>query len=66
MIVVMKHNPLVSIIIPCYNAEEYIEETLTSVFNQTFKSYEVIVVDDGSTDESLKILEKFKDRVVLI
>jgi len=46
----MKKNPKVSVIIPCYNLGEYIGETLESVFNQTFKDYEIIIVDDGSND----------------
>lgn len=47
-----------SIIIPVYNAEKYIEYTLNSIKNQTFKDYEVIIVDDGSTDNSNSICKK--------
>ena len=53
----MKH-PLISIIVPVYNCEKYIEECLRSVLNQKFQDYEVIVVNDGSKDDSLKICEK--------
>lgn len=48
-----------SIIIPVYNIERFLRECLNSVINQTAKSYEVIVVDDGSTDSSLSICEEF-------
>ena len=53
-----KENPLVSVIIPMYNAEEYIEECLQNLLNQTLKNFEVIVVDDCSTDKSLEVAEK--------
>lgn len=48
-----------SIIIPNYNKEQYIEETLNSIFNQTYKNFEVIVIDDASTDNSLEIINKY-------
>lgn len=57
----MGEKPLVSIIVSCYNGEKYISETLTSLINQTYSKIEVIVVDDGSTDESEKIIKSFKD-----
>lgn len=50
---------LVTIIIPCYNAEKYIAETIQSVINQTYKNWELIVVNDGSTDNSLNIIKEF-------
>ena len=46
----------VSVIIPVYNCDEYIGATLKSVINQDFDSYEIIVIDDGSTDNSLDII----------
>lgn len=54
----MKNKPIFSIIIPAYNVEEYIENTLQSVFNQTFKNYEIIIIDDCSTDSTVKVIEK--------
>lgn len=54
----------VSIIIPCYNAEKYISETLKSVFSQTFGDYEVLLIDDGSTDDSLQLVrEQYGEKV---
>ncbi len=48
-------KPLVSVIIPVYNVESYIGETLKSVFNQTFKDFEIVVVNDGSKDNTLHV-----------
>lgn len=52
--------PLVSVIIPLYNSENYISETLKSVYNQTYKNIEVIIVDDGSTDNSFNVAQYIK------
>ena len=54
------NNPLVSILIPCYNSEAYLAETLKCCVNQTYPNIEVVVVDDGSTDGSLKIAHQWK------
>ena len=56
----MNDFPLVSIIIPMYNAEHYISDTLNSVKKQTYKNYEVIVIDNASTDSSVLIVENMK------
>ena len=56
------HTPLVSVCINAYNTEKYICQTLDSVFNQTYKNLQVIVVDDASTDNTVKVItEKFTD-----
>ena len=49
-----------SIIIPVYNVEQYIKKCLDSVFAQTFKDYEVIVVNDGTKDNSMDIVKDYK------
>ncbi len=54
-------SPLVSIIVSCYNAEKYVAETLTSLLAQTYQNIEIIIVDDGSTDNSVKIIKSFTD-----
>ena len=51
--------PKISVIIPVYNTENYLKECLNSVINQTFKDIEIICVNDGSTDNSLSILEEY-------
>lgn len=51
-------SSLLSVIVPVYNVEKYVEECLTSVINQNYENMEVIVVDDGSTDESLQVVEE--------
>ena len=53
-------NVKFSIIIPNYNKEKYVADTLDSIYNQTYKNFEVIVVDDGSTDKSLEIIQKYE------
>ena len=50
----------ISVIIPCYNVGQYVEETLKSVLNQSFKNYEIICLNDGSTDGTLEILNKYQ------
>jgi glycosyltransferase involved in cell wall biosynthesis len=53
------NNPLVSIIIPAYNAENYIPTTLGSVLDQSYQNWEVIIIDDGSKDKTAFVCEKF-------
>lgn len=55
--------PVVSIIIPCYNGETFLRESVDSALGQSYASKEVIVVDDGSTDRSAAILETYGDRI---
>lgn len=55
-------NPLISIIVPCYNIEKYISKTLESVRNQTFQNFEIILIDDGSKDNTGKILDDYSKK----
>jgi len=57
---------MVSVIIPNYNYGEYIEDAIKSVLSQTFNNYEIIVVNNGSTDNSLEVLQKYESLVTLI
>ena len=52
-------EPLISIIVPVYNVEDYIEECLESLVKQTYKNLEIILIDDGSTDNSGKICDDY-------
>lgn len=64
----MNKKPQISIIIPVYNVEKFLSTCLESVLNQTLKDIEIICIDDGSTDNSLKILEEYakKDKRLVI
>lgn len=57
---------MVSVVIPCFNSEKWIKETLESVFNQSYRSIEVIVVDDGSTDKTKEIVCSFGETIKYI
>ena len=54
------NNPKVSVVIPCYNDKDYIQEALQSVLDQTFQDFEIIIVDDGSSVETKKVLANIK------
>ena len=62
-------SPLVSVVVPIYNVQQYLPQCLDSLVNQQYKNLEIICVNDGSTDDSLTILEKYKqrdDRIIVI
>jgi glycosyltransferase involved in cell wall biosynthesis len=58
-------QPLISVVIPCYNRQDYIQEAVDSALKQTWENTEVIVVDDGSTDDSVKLLQSYESRIKL-
>lgn len=64
----MGNRPLVSVVVPIYNVEEYIEKCVDSILNQTYDNLEVILVNDGSTDNSRNIIDKYltDNRCVII
>ena len=53
------NNPLVSVIIPCYNAEKYVGQAIESVLNQIYKNFEIIIISDGSTDSSENVVKNY-------
>ena len=55
-------EPLISIVIPLYNKQKHIKKTIFSVLDQTFSDFEIIVINDGSTDNSLKVLDTIEDK----
>ena len=58
----MRKKPKVSILLNCYNEERFIKRSIKSVVNQTFKNWELVVWDDASTDNTVKIIKQFKDK----
>ena len=58
----MKNEPLVSIIMNCFNGERYLNESLKSILDQSYQNWELIFWDNKSTDNSAKILKNFKDK----
>ncbi|HAT89235.1 MAG TPA: cell wall biosynthesis glycosyltransferase [Roseburia sp.] len=60
-------GPLVSIVIPLYNHEKFIGQAIEGILNQTYQTWELIIIDDGSKDNSVKVAKKYKDaRITLI
>lgn len=65
----MNNNPVISVVMSVYNGEKYLDEAIESILNQTYRDFEFIIINDGSTDKSLEIIEKYKKqdkRIVLI
>ena len=59
----MEKQPLISVVMPCFNHEKYVAQAIESVLNQTYKNIEFIIVDNGSTDHSFEIIRQYSDRV---
>lgn len=55
---------MISVIVPIYNSEKYLNQCLTSLVKQTYSDLEIILVNDGSTDSSMNICEKFKKKMI--
>jgi glycosyltransferase involved in cell wall biosynthesis len=65
----MNAIPIISVVMPVYNGGIYLEEAIDSILNQTFTDFEFIILDDGSTDDSLSLIKKYAskdDRIVII
>ena len=60
-----ENEPLISIVVPMYNTEMYIEKCIRSIMEQTYKNLEIVIVNDGSTDGCLKICEQLRQTVEL-
>ena len=63
------NRPKISVVMPVYNAERFLSEAIESILNQTFKDFELIIINDGSTDSSLEIINRYKaqdERIVLV
>ena len=58
----MTNNPFISVIVPVYNVGKYLEECLESLVNQTLENIEIICVNDGSTDNSLNVLNEYRKK----
>ena len=59
-------QPLVSVVITCYNYADYVEQAIKSILQQTYKNIELIIIDDGSTDKSLDIITKYRDSAKIV
>lgn len=59
----IKSEPQISVIIPTYNRERFVTKAIDSILNQNFRDYEIIVIDDGSTDETRKVIEAYANKI---
>ena len=58
----MSVEPVVSVIIPVFNAGKNVENCIQSLLNQTYKNFEILIIDDGSTDNTGRICKKYKEK----
>ena len=58
----IESSPIVTVLMPVYNAEKYLAEAINSILNQTFTNYELLIINDGSTDKSEEIILKYSDK----
>lgn len=61
----MKLNKKITVLLPVYNSEKYIEKAITSILNQTYTDFDLLLIDDGSTDDSAKIIKNFNDNRII-
>lgn len=65
----MREKQLISVIMPVFNCEDYLEESIVSILDQTYPYFEFIIINDGSTDQSPEIIKKYAnqdDRIIII
>lgn len=62
----MRSNPKISVVMICYNHEKYMGEAINSILSQTYSDFELIIVDDGSSDNTLKIIREYKDSRIIV
>lgn len=60
-----ENQPLVSVIMPVYNCEKYLQESIESVISQSYENWELVIVDDGSTDRSAEIVDATLSRTIV-
>jgi glycosyltransferase involved in cell wall biosynthesis len=60
------HTPRVTVLMPVYNGERYVHEAISSILNQTFQDFELLIVNDGSTDNSINIIDSFNDKRIRV
>lgn len=60
--IMRKNNPLVSVLMPAYNTERFISEAIDSILNQTYQNFEFLILDDASTDNTWKIIQKYAEK----
>lgn len=58
----MNTKPFISVLMPVYNCENYIREAVESILNQTYANFEFIIIDDASTDQTVAIIQSYKDK----
>ena len=59
-------KPKISVLMPVYNGEQFLDKSIKSVLEQTFNNFEYIIINDGSTDDSLKVIESYEDSRIKI
>src|SRR5690554_578625 len=62
----MTNKSKVSIVVPCYNGSQFVQETLLSVINQSYSNFEILIINDGSTDNSIEVIQSVKDERITI
>ena len=62
----MKTNPILTVLMPVYNADKFLDESIGSILNQTYSDFEFIILDDSSTDNSLKIIKNYCTKSIKI